>query len=488
MKTRTLKQLLLYNYRYIFAYVIIIGFVVYFLGWQLGHIGPGLSAPEISTAARHLSFKDILNLPIYPLHALLQWVSIQLFGITIVALRLPSVIIAFLLAVCLYKLLKKCFGKQTALLCTAIFISADWFLFTARLATGSIEFSFWLALALLCFTKLLEHKTQWLVLFCISLVGLLFAPLGPYAALVLFVSLVSCRVFRQRAEEANTLTKVASVLVLAGGVGAIVFFSIQNIAFLKNIFNVTDIPTFSDYFKNLIFNTSGVVAVLPDANAVISPSGVFFVRFFELIFIAFGVAMLWKTRINRLNLTILILSVVLVLASGLSAGSRGGSILLVPAAIYMTAGVRHFMHRWKRTFPKNPYARVAAFVPLGLLFICVVALHYVSYFQLWPNQTATRTVFNHDLVLVQDELNRPSYKNLDCFVGTNDVNLQKLITASATVCRVSFTLPATGSSATQIIQTGAASIPSESVTRALVSETEAGNVRWVVVGGNSLAQ
>ena len=66
MKTRTLKQLLLYNYRYIFAYVIIIGFVVYFLGWQLGHIGPGLSAPEINTAARHVSLKDILNLPIYP--------------------------------------------------------------------------------------------------------------------------------------------------------------------------------------------------------------------------------------------------------------------------------------------------------------------------------------------------------------------------------------------------------------------------------------
>lgn len=487
MKTRTLKQLLLYNYRYIFAYVIIIGFVIYFLGWQLGHIGPGLSAPEINTAARHLSLKETLNLPIYPLHALLQWASIQLFGITILSLRLPSVIIAFLLAVTLYKLLKKCFGKQTALLCTAILISADWFLFTARLATGSIELSFWLALALLCFTKLLEHKTQWLVLFCVSLVGLLFAPLGPYAALTLFVSLFSCRVFRERAKEAKGLIKFISILILSSGIAAIVFLSIQNIDFLKNIFNVIELPTISGYFKNLILNTSGVVAVLPDANPVISPSGVFFVRFFELIFIAFGVAMLWKTRVNRLNLTILILSVVLVLASGLSAGSRGGSVLLVPAAIYMTAGVRHFMHRWKRTFPKNPYARVAAFVPLGLLFVCVVALHYMSYFQLWPNQTATRTVFNHDLTLVQHELDRSTYKNLDCFVATPDVNLQKLIAASTTICHPLFTPAPAGSSTLQIVQPGAAPITAGSTTRALVSETQASNVRWIVVS-NSLAQ
>ena len=51
MKTRTLKQLVLYNYRYIFGYLIVFLFSIYFLGWRLGSLVPGLAPLEIVTAA-----------------------------------------------------------------------------------------------------------------------------------------------------------------------------------------------------------------------------------------------------------------------------------------------------------------------------------------------------------------------------------------------------------------------------------------------------
>lgn len=149
----------------------------------------------------------------------------------------------------------------------------------------------------------------------------------------------------------------------------------------------------------------------------------------------------------------------------------------------MTAGIRHLLHRWQRTFPKNPYARVAASAPLGVLFICVVALHYFIYFQLWPSQSATHTVFTSDLGLVQNELNRETYTSKTCFVDTPDSALQDLITASNTVCRPVFSASDKNSASVYILRpsTDFRLFTSKDERRALVSVSKADNVRWIVV-------
>ncbi len=107
-------------------------------------------------------------------------------------------------------------------------------------------------------------------------------------------------------------------------------------------------PTISEYLRNVLINTIGSVVLLPDNNPIIGPTGLFYVRFFEFLFIIFGLIMLWRTRVNRLNLIVIILSVVLALMSGFSSGSRGGSLLILPAIVYITAGIRHFIHRWQK--------------------------------------------------------------------------------------------------------------------------------------------
>ncbi len=281
--------------------------------------------------------------------------------------------------------------------------------------------------------------------------------------------------------------RVGSIAIGVVGIGAATYFSVMNIEFLKNILNVTNLPNIQEYVKNVFVNTSSVVAVLPNANPVISPTGILFVRFFELIFILFGVIMLWRTRVNRLNLTVLVLSVVLVLASGLSSGSRGGSIILIPAAIYMTAGIRHLVHRWKRTFPKNPYARVAAFLPLGALFVFVVVLHYVSYFQVWPSQAATHAAFSKDLPLLQKELTKESYLGKNCYIETADENLRQLLLASYPKCGLSFNSEI-ATQTSQILFVPATSnfkiTLSAMDMRALTNETKENNVRWIVISNN----
>jgi hypothetical protein len=479
MKTRTLKELLLYNYRYWFGYAVLLGFVAYFLSWRLSGLPGGISEPELIAAARHTSLTEILNLPLYPLHAVLQFLSFELFGISAATIRIPGIAIGLAVVFLLYHLLRKWFGKPTALLAATIFVSADWFLFVARLGTGGIEFSLWLCLALISFMKLIEKKTKWLALFAAAICGLLFAPFGVYAALTLAVSLCACRIFRERGLQAQLWVKILSGVLVVVSLVTIGYVTSTNTAFIKNLLAIQDLPNIAAFVKNMITNASSTVAVLPNSNPQVSPTGVFFVRFFELIFILFGVLMFWKTKVNRLNLVVLVMSVVLVLAGGLSSGSRGAGLLLVPSAIFMTAGIRHFIHRWQRTFPKNPYARVAAYAPMAVLFISTAALHYMIYFQLWPTQTTTRQTFSPDLLLVQQELNRSEYQNKTCFLESDNSALNTLIIASATVCTPEFSVSA--KQASLLTRPGSSLSSEHSLKRALVTETSSDATRWLVL-------
>lgn len=483
MKTKTLKQLLLYNYRYWFGYAIIASFAAYFLFWQLRTIPPGFSQLELETASQHTTFQGIIDMPVYPVHAILQWGALSLFGVNVYSVRLPAILLAIATAFFLYGLMKKWFGKSTALLSIALLLSSDWFLFVTRHGTGVITFSFWLAIALNGLTKLLERKNWWLVVFSGAVGALLFTPLGIYAAAAMIITLLSGRVFRERALEAPIPIKVVSGLVLTLSTAAVLFAGYHNHDFARQIFGITAVPGATEFLSNIFMNTAAIVAVLPAANPEISPSGILFVRFFELTFILFGIFMLYKTRVNRLNLAVIIISILLVSISGLVSNQWGSSLLLVPATIFITAGIRHLMHRWKQTFPKNPYARVAAYIPLGVLFVSVTLLHYQTYFRLWPSQTKTHIVYSQDLPLLIDELNK---SDGTCFVVTDNNALRTLAAQQKSSCQPIFEQPSSTTTINKtIVHTVSTSAPdyigNEGEAGILVSESKENSARWLVV-------
>lgn len=483
LKASTLKSLVLYNYRYIFAYAVVFIFALYFLAWRLGSIAPGLSQPEIQTAAHNSSLATLFNLPIYPLHSLLQWASLNLLGVSSISVRLPSVIIAGITVIILYSLLKKWFGKVTSLISVALLLSADWFLFIARLGTGSIEFSLWLTLMIYSLMKLISKKPNWLLGYALASSLLLFCPYGIYAVATSTVCLFVCVMFRKRAAEASNLVKTLAVFFILSSIALIVALGVKDIQIIKILTGFTNIPTPYEYFKNLVINSSGVVMLWPDNNPLLGPSGIFLIRFFELVFMLFGLIMLYVTRVNRLNAVVIANAVVLALASGLSSDSRGGSLLIVPAAVFMTAGLRHFIHRWERTFPKNPYAKVLLYIPLVIMVITTATLHFQSYFVLWPSQTATREVFTEDYVLLKKELANSG----DCTVVGANNDIQKLIAIDNATCKTSFkeqgyvTEPQTNSrviSKKPINDLGGLRVTS------LNSSVTKSNTRWLVYSAN----
>lgn len=490
MKTRTLKQLVLYNYRYVFGYSIIVLFAIYFLGWRLGSMTPGLAPQELSAAADHASVQSFISSPLAPFHGVLQFCTTKILGFSTVAIRLPSIIIGAATILLLYLLLKKWFGKSTALMSGALIVSADWFLHIARLGTGSIEFSFWVALGLLSLTKIIERKSIWLLSFTVALAALMLVPFGPYASLTLLISLFSCKVFRARVHEVGTLTKAASFIVVLLGLAGSIALSVYNLEFAKQLFAVKNLPSITEYFINIFVNTGSTVAMIPNASPVVSTTSIATIRFFELIFILFGIAMLYKNRVNRLNLSMIVLSIVLVAVSGLSRDDAAAGLMIVPAAIFMTAGVRHLIHRWKRTFPNNPYARVIAYVPLVALFVCVVAVHYVSYFRLWASQSTTQQIFSVDTELAISSLDSQSLEGKSCFIETDDKSQQTVIASAKTACRPLFnnsTLVYQESAVLMILKPASPLITEAQVrpNYPLVSATKDQNVRWLVVNRNN---
>lgn len=485
MKTQTFRELILYNYRYIFAYLLMAGFIAYFLFWQLGSVAPGLSQAEMHTAAIHTNALQSLQIPINPVFAKLQIFSLKVFGINSYTIRVPSVILALTTMLLLFQILKKWFGRPTALLGILLVCSADWFLFAARHATGGIEFSFWLVVILFATTKVIEHKSQWLLVLGGALTALLFVPFGVYAFAVIIVGLLGSRVLRQRILEASNTIEVLSALLMLIMLGYLGFTLFRDTALIAQLLGIAGgIPTVSQYSKQLLTNGPSTVAVLPAMSPLNGPSGVFFVRFFELTFILFGVFMFWKTRINRLNLVVIALAIVLLFASGLSAEDGSSSLLIVPSIIFITAGVRYFMHRWQKTFPKNPYARLAAFVPIIILLFITMVAHHQSYFVLWPHQSTTRAAYSYDLKLAQEEL--VNVKTTDCLVISDNDDLQTLIKeSSGYTCSLkqAVTLSAVGDNQTQLVQPSQLGVQSREqgvVQKAVVSDQSQDSLRWVV--------
>ena len=484
MKGKTFKQLMLYNYRYIFVYSLIGLFIAYFLFWQLGTIGPGLSVEETHVAAVHTNARSSLQEPLYPLFTKLQILSLYIFGANSYSIRVPSVIIGVATLLFLYQILKKWFGKPTALLSIALVATADWFLFTARHANGAIEFSFWIVLALLSITKLIERKQGYSIVLAASLVSLLFIPFGIYVSTALIIGILSCRVIRERVFEIKIIYKFLSTLIILLGSSFFAYTVIKNHDFAKVILGISaGIPTLSEYIKSVLTNGSSVVAVVPATNPINGPNGVFFVRFFELTFVLFGVFMFYKTRINRLNLILICLSIALLFLSGLG-GLGASSLLIVPAVIFITAGLRYFIHRWQKTFPKNPYARMAAFLPiLGLLLLTAVQ-HHQSYFVLWPHQTATANNFSYDLALAKSELNKQDGSK-SCKVITKDQDIRLLLETNTYTCGTSFQdepAPIEDQDkqivAPQKVQSS--QVDSKLSQRALTSPNSESSIRWIV--------
>lgn len=100
-------------------------------------------------------------------------------------------------------------------------------------------------------------------------------------------------------------------------------------------------------------------------------------------------------RLKTESRLLIICTLVLAIAfTGLGGYGAGQLSIIVPFLYFAaTAGLRFLLHRWRQTFPRNPFARGLAYGLLSIAILASVTYNLRAYFVAWPHNPAVLNSF-----------------------------------------------------------------------------------------------
>ena len=194
MKPALLREITLYRYRYVITYGLMILLLGLVLLTDISSVPGGIKDTEAASVVASNSLNpispkaiDVVNLP----YQVLQKLSISLFGLSPLTIRLPSVILGFIACGLLAIALNLWFRKNIATIALALAITSVPFIAMARSGVADILYMVLLLFVLLGAAKLTMQKHSrfiWKLVVVFAGLLLLYMPLGVYAAVTLFVA------------------------------------------------------------------------------------------------------------------------------------------------------------------------------------------------------------------------------------------------------------------------------------------------------------
>lgn len=409
MKASLFRELVLYRYRYIVAYSLFVTLLVSLLLVDIQNIPYGIGESEMRSAVAsnslnpyspHLS--DIINLPYH----LFQKLSISVLGLSKLSIVLPSIILALASGVLMAFMLHIWFRRNIAILALLISTVSVPFISMGRSGTPAIMFVFLLLVILYSAIRLTTKASRvfvWKLVVWVASLLLLYIPFGVYT----LVALGSAAVFHPHIRYQIRRTSWWQFVVL-GLVGmflvmphSIVAFHEGGVAVLRQLGGVATIrASFSP--DHIAHNALSLVKTLffftkPNVSETITP---FFNMTFMLL-VAFG---LTKTIINHsMARSYLVLIWLLFCIPMLLVDGSQLPLIFVPCVLLLAIGIETFIYEWYRLFPRNPYARISAMLPMGLIVTGLLAIAITRYFYAYT-YTDTRMVFHPELTTVRQLL------------------------------------------------------------------------------------
>lgn len=364
----------------------------------------GLSEAEMESATSSYNLTidsplngDLVDLP----YRLLQKASISIFGLTPYAIKLPSVVIGLILGLLLIMLLNRWFKNNVSLLASCLVVLSTPFLFLAGSGTPLIMVVFWPTLLLLLGSKIHGEKRPQPIYSFFFALALLFAIFTPY--MLYFAIFCVLFVFSQPHLRfiVKSLPKVPLVLVGLLIVGGIV-------ALAMNMINKPDILMELLFAKNFEFGS-----FLPNIGRGLAPllawrdsvKSVFLAPLISLPVLALALIGLFSTTkgffASRNSIATL-----LIIFTFIITGFNPDMVIffILPFAILIAHGLKYLLEKWYGLFPENPYARIAAIVPLTILFAIILVpslLQYIYGYRYNPN---IANEFRYDLTILRENL------------------------------------------------------------------------------------
>lgn len=403
MSTLHVTDFFIYRWRYQLGYgltIVILAALLLFAGLlvpgALTNAEMNSVAVSASTHFQDFSPSSIINFPYY----LLQHVSLSLLGVTMLSIKLPSLILGLVSAVGIFLLLRQWFSRSVALFASAIMITSGQYLIVSQSGTPAIVyifFSVWLLLTATMITRAKRYSALWKAAFFIVAALSLYTPLSLYALIALGVIAIVHPHIRYILKHLSKLKLLIMFLLFAAIVTplAMVIWSHPDTAKV-----LLGVPTTSPRLGH-----NALQLFIQYFNFMSPSNSVYMTPIFSLgamLLIVLGAISMFRSRYTARSYTIM--AWLLLLLPVILINPQYTTVMFVPLLLLLTMGLQALIIYWYRLFPRNPYARVAGLIPLivlvgGLVFSGID--RYVYGYHYDPN---TQQHFSNDLGILNDTL------------------------------------------------------------------------------------
>ncbi len=367
-----ISELFLYRQRYIIGYgLVAIGLIAVLV--FVGIYSPGgISNQEMQSVIQSdsLSLQDIGSFAIsnLPYHAL-QQLSISLFGVSNISIKLPSIILAFVAAIGIILLLRRWFKPNIGVLISLIAITTSQFLFIAQDGTPGVMHILW-PVWLLLFASLISRQSRFRtfnkIAFFITAALSLYTPLSIYILIALTIAIILHPHLRYLIRQLPRTKIVISISI------AIILMIPLALSLIRTPglgLTLLGIPT---ALPDIMFNLSLIGSqyfgfINPGNTTFLTP----FFGLGSMLIIAIGAFSIVKNRSAAKSYVIM--SWIIFLLPVILFNPGYISITFLPLVLLLAAGYSSLLAYWYGLFPRNPYARIGGLIPIVILVIVLVA-------------------------------------------------------------------------------------------------------------------
>lgn len=407
MVRQRLTKFAFYRYRYVLAYSVFGLSLAALLTLAGLYLPGGLTDSEIKSVliSDSVNTAQLFSLPpdqlVYLPYRLLQSISIHTFGISIVSIKLPSIILGFASAIGLLYLFNLWYRKNVAIIAAIVAVTTNQFLLASQAGRAGISYIFLTTMVLIAASMIARHSTYAKIW---ALVGFALAAISLYMPLNIYMimALILTALIHPHARYL-IFKKSSKIIIAVGSVIALLLTSpliagiLRDPSILKRLLGVpANFDTVLSDAQTMLQNYISFTA--PTAGNIITPVyGLGLV-----ILIAIGIYRLFTTKYTARSYLLSFWLVALVPLILLN--PEFVSITFVPVMLLVALGVDYIISSWYKLFPQNPYARVFGLAPLGILIIGLV-LSSIDHFAYGLHyDKAVYSSYSYDLPLLQKKL------------------------------------------------------------------------------------
>jgi hypothetical protein len=394
---------LLYRWRYVLGYLFIIAVLTTLISFASLYVPGALREQEITASLKSgalsvhsLDPSMVIDLPYH----ILQRFSFMLFGISIVSIKLPSIILGVLTALGIFLLIRTWFRRNVAVLVTILAVTSAPFLLMVQDGTPDIMYSFltiWILFASTYVTRRKTFGTLWKVLAGVFMAMSLYTPLGIYLVIAVLTTAFFHPHIRYTIRKfSRPRLWIAVILGLISLVPLVYASAIDR----DTLFTLLGIPLGQLHLKeNILQVLATLIGFIPNHSSYILQP------LYSLGFLLLAVVGVYKlitykyTARSYITLTLAVLMIPLVIFN------PNRIMYLFPLICLMVAlGIATLITDWYKLFPRNPYARVAGLVPLAILVLGITYSGAARYMNNYAYNPQILSYYSNDLKLFNREL------------------------------------------------------------------------------------